>query len=123
MITRTPIIITTIFILAASSISADCNYPKKNFVVPAGSNSTEAEMVEVKDEAGNAIETFLSLRQQSKKSEGKPNIALADFIAPKDSGKEDYMGCFCVSTGFGTQELAEQFEKENDDSVDVLLKM
>ena len=47
VITRTPIIITTIFILAASSISADCNYPKKNFVVPTGSNSTEAEMVEV----------------------------------------------------------------------------
>jgi RPA family protein len=47
VITRIPIIITTIFILAASNINADCNYPKKNFVVPAGSKATEAEMIKV----------------------------------------------------------------------------
>ena len=44
---RTPIIVSAICILAASNISADCNYPKKNFVVPSGSNATEAEMIEV----------------------------------------------------------------------------
>ena len=65
---------------------------------------------------------FLTLRQQSKKSAGKPNIALADFIAPKDSKKQDYMGCFCVSTGFGTQELAAQFETDNDDYNSIMIK-
>jgi len=42
-----PIIISAIFILAASNISAECNYPKKNFVIPSGSQASEAEMVEV----------------------------------------------------------------------------
>ena len=65
---------------------------------------------------------FLTLRQQSKKSEGKPNIALSDFIAPKTSGKQDYMGCFCVSTGFGTAELAAQFEAEHDDYNSIMIK-
>ena len=65
---------------------------------------------------------FLTLRQQSKKSAGKPNIALADFIAPKTSGKQDYMGCFCVTTGFGTQELATQFEADNDDYNSIMIK-
>jgi 5-methyltetrahydrofolate--homocysteine methyltransferase len=65
---------------------------------------------------------FLTLRQQSKKAEGKPNIALADFIAPKDSGRIDYVGAFCVSTGFGTQELATQFEANLDDYNSIMIK-
>ena len=43
----TPIIISALFMLLTNNINADCSYPKKNFVVPTGSNSTEAEMVEV----------------------------------------------------------------------------
>ncbi len=66
--------------------------------------------------------TFLTLRQQSKKREGVPNIALADFIAPKDSGKQDYMGAFCVTAGFGTDELAEEFEKKHDDYNSIMIK-
>ncbi len=65
---------------------------------------------------------FLTLRQQLKKREGKPNFALADFIAPKESGLEDYIGCFCVSTGFGTQELAEKFEANHDDYNSIMIK-
>ncbi|NNK81577.1 MAG: methionine synthase, partial [Flavobacteriaceae bacterium] len=65
---------------------------------------------------------FLTLRQQLKKREGVPNFALADFIAPKDSGKQDYIGAFCVSTGFGTQELAKQFEDANDDYNSIMIK-
>ncbi len=65
---------------------------------------------------------FRTLRQQSKKAEGKPNIALADFIAPKETGKQDYIGCFCVSTGFGTQELASKYEKEHDDYSSIMVK-
>jgi 5-methyltetrahydrofolate--homocysteine methyltransferase len=66
--------------------------------------------------------TFLTLRQQLKKREGAPNFALADFIAPKASGKQDYIGCFCVSTGFGTQELAQQFEANHDDYNAIMIK-
>ncbi|WP_179344161.1 methionine synthase [Winogradskyella ursingii] len=65
---------------------------------------------------------FLTLRQQLKKREGKPNIALADFIAPKESGIKDYIGCFCVTTGFGTEKLAKQFEADNDDYNSILIK-
>jgi 5-methyltetrahydrofolate--homocysteine methyltransferase len=65
---------------------------------------------------------FLTLRQQSKKAVGKPNLALADFIAPKKSGVQDYMGCFCVSAGFGTESLAKEFEKNHDDYNAIMIK-
>jgi len=77
------------------------------------------ELVEVSQK--NTVK-FLTLRQQSKKATGRPNIALADFIAPKNSGLQDYIGCFCVSTGFGTQELASQFEADNDDYNSIMIK-
>ncbi|WP_438695860.1 vitamin B12 dependent-methionine synthase activation domain-containing protein [Winogradskyella ouciana] len=85
-------------------------------------NTINDDDIEIRDEVGNTIDTFLTLRQQSKKAKGKPNLALADFIAPKATGKQDYMGCFCVSTGFGTQELAAQFEKDNDDYNAIMIK-
>ena len=66
--------------------------------------------------------TFLTLRQQIKKREGKTNLALADFIAPKGSGKNDYIGSFCVSTGFGTAELAKAYEEANDDYNAIMVK-
>lgn len=66
--------------------------------------------------------TFLTLRQQSQKTAGAPNIALADFIAPKESGKQDYIGCFCVTTGFGVDEKADEFEKNLDDYNSILVK-
>lgn len=66
--------------------------------------------------------TFLTLRQQLKKREGAANFALADFIAPKNAGKQDYIGAFCVTTGFGTQELAQQFEADHDDYNSIMIK-
>ncbi|MFT5848031.1 MAG: 5-methyltetrahydrofolate--homocysteine methyltransferase [Psychroserpens sp.] len=66
--------------------------------------------------------TFLTLRQQLSKREGVPNIALADFVAPKDSEVKDYMGAFCVSTGFGTAALAKQFEADHDDYNSIMIK-
>ncbi len=69
-------------------------------------------------------ETFMfrTLRQQSKKAVGRPNIALSDFIAPKETGITDHIGCFCVSTGFGTQKLAEEYEKALDDYNSIMVK-
>ncbi len=65
---------------------------------------------------------FLTLRQQSQKTKGAPNIALSDFIAPKDSNKTDYMGCFCVTTGFGVDEWAAEFERDLDDYNSIMVK-
>ena len=70
----------------------------------------------------NVAVKFLTLRQQLKKREGKSNVALADFIAPKESGVKDYIGAFCVSTGFGTAELAKAYEEANDDYNAIMVK-
>ncbi|WP_340200199.1 methionine synthase [Ascidiimonas sp. W6] len=66
--------------------------------------------------------SFLTLRQQLKKHAGKPNFALSDFIAPKESGIQDYMGFFCVTTGFGADELAAQYEANHDDYNSIMVK-
>ena len=68
---------------------------------------------------GKEIAVFRTLRQQSKKREGAPNIALADFVSPKESGAQDYMGAFCVAI-FGADELAE-FYKERDDDYSAIM--
>lgn len=66
--------------------------------------------------------SFLTLRQQSQKTAGAPNKALADYIAPVASGKQDYIGCFCVTTGFGVDEKAAEFEKNIDDYNSIMVK-
>ncbi|MGA0273432.1 MAG: methionine synthase [Flavobacteriaceae bacterium] len=65
---------------------------------------------------------WITLRQQLKKTKGQANLALADFIAPKALGQIDYMGAFCVSTGFGTEEKAKAFEAEQDDYSSIMVK-
>ncbi|HEX2226509.1 MAG TPA: methionine synthase [Candidatus Binatia bacterium] len=55
-----------------------------------------------------------TLRQQKESQRGKPQIALADYIAPRETGLTDYIGAFAVTAGHGCQELAEKFEKQND---------
>lgn len=85
-------------------------------------NTVNDDDIEIYDDDGKAKVTFLTLRQQLDKREGIPNLALADFIAPKDSGKQDYMGCFAVTTGFGTAELAKKFEDDLDDYNAIMIK-
>ena len=65
---------------------------------------------------------LITLRQQLQKREGQPNLALADFVAPQSKAVKDYIGTFCVSTGFGVREIAERFEKENDDYNSIMIK-
>ena len=84
-------------------------------------NTINDDDIQLTTDNGQPI-TFLTLRQQSQKTAGAPNIALADFIAPKDSGVQDYMGCFCVTTGFGVEEKAKAFEKDLDDYNSILVK-
>jgi len=66
--------------------------------------------------------TFRTLRQQTKKAAGQPNYALSDFIAPKDSGEQDYIGCFAVCAGYGVDELVKSFEQKHDDYNAILVK-
>ena len=68
------------------------------------------------------LATLHQLRQQLEKPNGKPNLSLADFIAPSDSGAEDYIGGFCVTAGLGVDELASQFEADHDDYSSIMLK-
>jgi len=86
--------------------------------------STVEDDIEVyADTNRTKVETkFVTLRQQLKKKAGIPSIALADFIAPKETNIEDYVGAFCVSSGFGTAELAAEFEKEHDDYNSIMIK-
>ena len=85
-------------------------------------NTINDDDIEIYDGEGEVKSKFLTLRQQLKKRVGVSNFALADFIASKESGKQDYIGCFCVSTGFGTQELAQQFEANHDDYNSIMIK-
>jgi 5-methyltetrahydrofolate--homocysteine methyltransferase len=63
-----------------------------------------------------------SLRQQTKKTSGQPNLALADYIAPKESGINDYIGGFVVTTGIGIDEHIQRFEQNHDDYSSIMLK-
>jgi len=82
--------------------------------------SVNDDDIEVKHD--NQKSRFITLRQQSKKRVGAPNKALSDYIAPKDSGVQDYIGMFCVSAGFGTQELAKAYEVEHDHYNSIMIK-
>jgi len=65
---------------------------------------------------------FLTLRQQTKKSGGVPNLALSDFVAPKSTGIQDYIGAFAVTAGLNIQDKVDAFEKNHDDYNSILLK-
>jgi 5-methyltetrahydrofolate--homocysteine methyltransferase len=85
-------------------------------------NSNEADDILIFDENNDQKTKFITLRQQAQRSKGKDYLALSDFIAPESSGKTDYMGAFCVTTGFGTDELAQEYEKANDDYNAIMVK-
>jgi 5-methyltetrahydrofolate--homocysteine methyltransferase len=63
-----------------------------------------------------------SLRQQLSKREGRHNLALGDFIAPRDSGLADYIGAFTVTAGIGEDEIADRFKRANDDYSAIMVK-
>ena len=86
-------------------------------------NTINDDDIEIKPTTDNQQPTtFLTLRQQSQKTKGAFNLALADFVAPAASGKTDYMGAFCVTTGFGVDEWAAEFEKDLDDYNSIMVK-
>ncbi len=85
---------------------------------PANSNDRDDIIL---DKDGEEF-VFQTLRQQLKKSAGKEYFALSDFIAPQSSGKQDYIGAFAVTAGFGTDELVKYYEAQNDDYSTIMAK-
>ena len=67
---------------------------------------------------------FNLLRQQEAIADGKPNLSLADFIAPRSAlaARTDYLGAFAVTAGLGADALAQQFEREHDDYSAIIVK-
>lgn len=78
--------------------------------------------IQIYDNDHQPIMVIHSLRQQTKKPTGKVNYALADFIAPKDNHKTDYIGAFAVATGFGIEAKIKEFEDQHDDYNAIMLK-
>ncbi|MDI7924177.1 methionine synthase [Ferirhizobium litorale] len=68
------------------------------------------------------LATFFTLRQQLSKRDGRPNVALSDFVAPAGSGIEEYVGGFVVTAGIEEVAIAERFERANDDYSSILVK-
>lgn len=72
--------------------------------------------------SGAQLATLHHLRQQAQKPDDKPQMSLADYIAPQDSGITDYVGGFAVTTGLGADKLAAEYEKANDDYNSIMVK-
>ncbi|MDQ3910483.1 MAG: methionine synthase, partial [Actinomycetota bacterium] len=71
--------------------------------------------VYVDESRKEVLKEFHFLRQQRAKPPGRPNRSLADYIAPKETGLEDYMGFFAVTAGLGEEKIAQRFREEHDD--------
>lgn len=90
-------------------------------VFPAGSTGDDIEVYS--DESRNNILNKLHhLRQQVSKAKGKPNYCLSDFIAPKSTEKNDWIGAFAVTAGIGVKQLVEEYENQNDDYSAIMVK-
>ncbi len=90
-------------------------------IFPANSTEDDIEVYDPKDR-NKKINKVVTLRQQVKKTNEKPNLALSDYIAPKESGVNDYIGCFAVTSGFGTEELVREFEADHDDYKSIMIR-
>jgi len=88
---------------------------------PANSLGDDIEIY--RDDRRTAVlTTFHTLRQQSEKPQGQSSFALADFVAPKESGRADYVGVFAVTTGVGVDVLCREFERDHDDYNSIMTK-
>lgn len=73
-------------------------------------------------ERSQELVRFQMLRQQQLIQDGRPSRSLVDYIAPRESGCEDYLGGFAVTAGLGVDELVHQFERDHDDYHAIMIK-
>ncbi len=85
-------------------------------------NTSDNDVIEIYGTHNEVIAHFPTLRQLTRKTKSGPNLSLSDYIAPRESGKRDYIGMFCVSAGFGADQQAESFKAQLDDYSSIMLK-
>ena len=78
--------------------------------------------IQVLDDSGHLRASLHCLRQQAEKPDDRPNLCLADFVAPRDSGRQDWVGAFAVTAGLGIEPHLARFEAQHDDYNAILLK-
>jgi 5-methyltetrahydrofolate--homocysteine methyltransferase len=88
---------------------------------PANSVGDDIELY-TDDTRKKRLATLHTIRQQMAREQGKPNLALADYVAPKDTGLKDYVGGFAVTAGIGEEDVARRFERANDDYSKIMVK-
>ena len=88
---------------------------------PAGAIGDDIKLF-ADDARDTPLATFFTLRQQLAKRDGRPNVALSDFVAPTLSGKPDYIGAFVVTAGIEEEAIAKRFAQANDDYSSILVK-
>ncbi|WP_034853250.1 methionine synthase [Sinorhizobium sojae] len=88
---------------------------------PAGSIGDDIRLF-TDENRRSELATLFTLRQQLAKRDGRPNVALSDFVAPAESGRGDYVGGFVVTAGIEEVALAERFERANDDYSSIMVK-
>ncbi|PWE54547.1 methionine synthase [Metarhizobium album] len=88
---------------------------------PAGAEGDDIRLF-TDESRSTELATFYTLRQQLSKRDGRPNVALSDFVAPVASGVKDYVGGFVVTAGIEEVAIAERFERANDDYSSILVK-
>ena len=91
-------------------------------VFPASTINCDDVEIYADESRERVIATFRFLRQQQERAAGRANLCLADYIAPRESGKADWLGLFAVTTGHGVAEKVAQFEAAHDDYNAILLK-
>ena len=85
-------------------------------------NTVDDDTIEIYDSTGKCINHFITLRQQVQKAAHLPNLSLADYIAPKESGIEDYVGCFAVTAGERIADFSRSFKAKGDDYNAIIVK-
>jgi 5-methyltetrahydrofolate--homocysteine methyltransferase len=86
-------------------------------------NSVDEDIEVYADESrGKVLHQLHHLRQQKPKPAGQPHVALADFVAPRDSGVQDWIGAFAVTAGIGLDDKVREFEARHDDYGSIMLK-
>jgi len=88
---------------------------------PAQAAGDDVEIFENEDR-GRVRTVLHGLRQQFEKAPGRPNLCLADFVAPQDSGRPDWIGAFALTTGHGLDAVCARFERDHDDYSAILAK-
>jgi 5-methyltetrahydrofolate--homocysteine methyltransferase len=91
-------------------------------IFPANTINDDTVEVYADVSRNEVIGAFHHLRQQLEKTEGQPNLSLADFIAPKETGLQDYIGGFVVTAGLNIDEQVKKFEAQHDDYSSIMLK-